>query len=840
VPIFDALSTKFGITAEELFEMSKNGDITAEHLTDAFKSMTSEGGVFFNGMENSSDTFNMRLLGLQENVGLVAAEIGEKFLPGLKDVLGAAGDAVAKFSEWIGEGENLDYLLATLGYTLAGVTAGLAAFLVVSKGHTVVTAMTVAVKALTGALAANPIGAVAIAVTTVAVPAFIALAKHIDESQHKVRTLNKELETQKNIYSTAVTALDGLGKGKTLDAETTEKLVRLYPELTGKIEAYKTATEDATKMVVELDRAKKTDKINEMVAAYVKETEALQNQTEKVAAAERRLASVRKESTLYDSASMTLSALEKEFERMKQQAEQSRMSIATAYQGIGEELVAITNGQALTKPLEKLPEEAKNAGAAGGENAGTSFSKNLEKTLADKLKNVKLTPEQDLAQDMAEFEAYLNKMADMENLSGEARVAAIESQEQRIRKDAKLTADEQIALKNAVTAATDAARTTEAAKDKADQDKKITDEQKGYDDYAKSLADRLSISERYRALNRDAEGDDYNRQLADAAALYAEEQKMLLDQQSKLNELTLMDGDTRAAENERINLEMLESNKKFADTSAKIEETAAAASKKVLEERMNAAINFIGAVQSVFNSISSITNGFLEQQQEIINADSEAEKESINARYKGLLEEEGYSAEELQALLDSANAKKLAGEQLTADERKAVQQKMSAEIAASEAKFAVQQAELDKKKKEEAHKAAVFNRVLAIAQVPIATAQAILKAIADFGPPPSPLGIAGIAAASAIGGAQMAALIASPIPSAETGGRFVVPHTATGVDSGLLRVNEDEVATITPRGGVAEGGGARIIINLDGRPIVDLMNVNLRSGDIYETSPAWA
>lgn len=52
-----------------------------------------------------------------------------------------------------------------------------------------------------------------------------------------------------------------------------------------------------------------------------------------------------------------------------------------------------------------------------------------------------------------------------------------------------------------------------------------------------------------------------------------------------------------------------------------------------------------------------------------------------------------------------------------------------------------------------------IKKALDVAEAGINTAKAITKAIAEFGPPPSPLGIAGIATASVIGAAQIAAIL---------------------------------------------------------------------------------
>lgn len=66
------------------------------------------------------------------------------------------------------------------------------------------------------------------------------------------------------------------------------------------------------------------------------------------------------------------------------------------------------------------------------------------------------------------------------------------------------------------------------------------------------------------------------------------------------------------------------------------------------------------------------------------------------------------------------------------------------------------------------------NKAFNIGQALINTAQGITQAIAQFGPPPSPLGIAGIATAGLIGAAQIAAIksqkFSSPSGSINTGG----------------------------------------------------------------------
>lgn len=111
---------------------------------------------------------------------------------------------------------------------------------------------------------------------------------------------------------------------------------------------------------------------------------------------------------------------------------------------------------------------------------------------------------------------------------------------------------------------------------------------------------------------------------------------------------------------------------------------------------------------------------------------------------------EGRRDEDLENL-DAKMQAELSAEGLTADQKTAIEQKFAQQ------KYAVQ---LEAYNAEEKIKKAQFNRDKAIklGQVAIDTASAIVKAIAQFGPPPSPLGIAGIASAGVIGVTQALAI----------------------------------------------------------------------------------
>ena len=77
----------------------------------------------------------------------------------------------------------------------------------------------------------------------------------------------------------------------------------------------------------------------------------------------------------------------------------------------------------------------------------------------------------------------------------------------------------------------------------------------------------------------------------------------------------------------------------------------------------------------------------------------------------------------------------------------------------------ISEKELENKKLALKKKAAAVEKASAMFSIGLNTAMAIMQAIAQFGPPPSPMGIAGIAMATALGITQLAIAAAKPLPA---------------------------------------------------------------------------
>jgi hypothetical protein len=160
--------------------------------------------------------------------------------------------------------------------------------------------------------------------------------------------------------------------------------------------------------------------------------------------------------------------------------------------------------------------------------------------------------------------------------------------------------------------------------------------------------------------------------------------------------------------------------------------SAKASEKKAREEELAGVTNGIATAQKALDQVKMVND--------LLNEIGAARINKINEE-----------RDEDLANLDAKQQAELSAEGLTADQKTAIEEKFAKQ------KYAVQ---LDAFNKEDKINRAKFNRDKAIklAQVGIDTATAIVKGIAEFGPPPSPMGIAAIASAGIIGITQALAI----------------------------------------------------------------------------------
>jgi hypothetical protein len=187
--------------------------------------------------------------------------------------------------------------------------------------------------------------------------------------------------------------------------------------------------------------------------------------------------------------------------------------------------------------------------------------------------------------------------------------------------------------------------------------------------------------------------------------------------------------------------------------------------------------------------------------------------------------------EQKSSILSESAKKQAAIEKALADEKEAIQTKYLQSTVSIFSTLSSIMATAGKESRE----AAIAEKALAIAKATIQTYLAAQSSFAAGGG--FPWGLIPMAAAIAQGVANVAAIAAQPIPSAETGGSFIAKGSP-GVDTNLIRVNNGERIDVTPAGQFGQSSGGYSGDNSAGLQSFkdyfwDLVNEGFRAGAIY-------
>ncbi len=128
IPIIGELAKQFGVAESQVRGLVEKGQIGFGNLSQAFTSMTSEGGSFFEMMKKQSGTAAGMWSTLTDNVGALARSFGEMLLPVVKAVLGwliQLTDAVANMDPQV---RNLTFVVGAAATAFVGLRAAAVAF----------------------------------------------------------------------------------------------------------------------------------------------------------------------------------------------------------------------------------------------------------------------------------------------------------------------------------------------------------------------------------------------------------------------------------------------------------------------------------------------------------------------------------------------------------------------------------------------------------------------------------------------------------------------------------------------------------------------------------------
>jgi len=112
VPIFAQMAKSMNLGegvkgTAKLFKLITKGKVSTEALTKTFEMMTSEGGIFFQGMVISSKTFTGVMSTLEDNISMTAASIGKELLPYAKDFALQAIKVTDNIRAWVSQNKEL-------------------------------------------------------------------------------------------------------------------------------------------------------------------------------------------------------------------------------------------------------------------------------------------------------------------------------------------------------------------------------------------------------------------------------------------------------------------------------------------------------------------------------------------------------------------------------------------------------------------------------------------------------------------------------------------------------------------------------------------------------------
>lgn len=208
-----------GESMSDLYKRISDGRVSFEELQYAVQAATSEGGQFYNGMLEASQTFSGRMSTLKDNVAALTGELTSGLFAALGDLVVKLNDVVTSFLD---SDEKMAQLKDTIGIAASVVAAAGAAFLAY-KGYVALAtaaevAHTVATTAMTAANAAAEAGATGLALAQAALNAVISanpvalLVSALAALATGLVTAYKTSETFRNAVSSAFSAVKNIAQ----------------------------------------------------------------------------------------------------------------------------------------------------------------------------------------------------------------------------------------------------------------------------------------------------------------------------------------------------------------------------------------------------------------------------------------------------------------------------------------------------------------------------------------------------------------------------------------------------------------------------------------------------
>ena len=271
IPIIAELSKVVGKSETEIKDMVSAGKIGFPEVQAVIKGMTDEGGLFYNLMAEQSKTLSGQLSNLEDNFDNMLNEIG-------KATEGIASGAISSVAFLVENYQTLGKIIAGLIATYGAYRTAVLVNIALTKGwavaakedaiakgiQTIATnAATAATKALNAAMKANPYVLVATAVVGL-VSAVVLFNKEMTVAEKAQKAYNDEQERQKGVlqkereeYEQLIDVVKDENQSKGKRIEAFQKLQSLYPDIFSKYKTEEELIKNIAKALKELNGVQK-------------------------------------------------------------------------------------------------------------------------------------------------------------------------------------------------------------------------------------------------------------------------------------------------------------------------------------------------------------------------------------------------------------------------------------------------------------------------------------------------------------------------------------------------------------------------------------------------------
>ena len=271
IPIIAELSKVVGKSETEIKDMVSAGKIGFAEVQAVIKGMTDEGGLFYNLMAEQSKTLSGQLSNLEDNFDNMLNEIG-------KATEGIASGAISSVAFLVENYQTLGKIIAGLIATYGAYRTAVLVNIALTKGwavaakedaiakgiQTIVTnAATAATKALNAAMKANPYVLVATAVVGL-VSAVVLFNKEMTVAEKAQKAYNDEQERQKGVlqkereeYEQLIDVVKDENQSKGKRIEAFQRLQSLYPDIFSKYKTEEELIKNIAKALKELNGVQK-------------------------------------------------------------------------------------------------------------------------------------------------------------------------------------------------------------------------------------------------------------------------------------------------------------------------------------------------------------------------------------------------------------------------------------------------------------------------------------------------------------------------------------------------------------------------------------------------------